>query len=83
MSNFLETNYTCSKQTELLEYLSFENMKINPAVNHDTLTERFTSKHGITKRSDFIRKGKVDVWKEELSEYSKEQMERWYNTNCI
>lgn len=58
-------------------------MKNNPAVNHDTLTERFTRKHGITKRSDFIRKGKMDVWKEELSAYSKEKMERWYNANCI
>jgi len=68
---------------KLMDHLSFDAMKKNPAVNHDELTERLIKIHGMDRKSDFIRKGKVGSWKEELSSDSKKVLDEWMQKNKI
>lgn len=58
-------------------------MKANPYINLDEVTQLLTEIHGIARKTNFIRKGKVGSWKEELSDESIEKMDKWIENNKI
>jgi hypothetical protein len=74
---------TSEQKVKLLEHLSFENMKSNPHVNMDEITHFLTTKHGIPRKTHFMRKGKVGSWKEELSPQSVKKLDEWISQNKI
>ncbi|CAL8072370.1 unnamed protein product [Orchesella dallaii] len=80
---FLGKSISENEKQILLEHLSFESMKSNPYVNTDGVTNLLSTIHGVPKQSNFIRKGKIGSWKEELSEESQQNMGEWFIRNKI
>lgn len=83
VAKFLGKSIDPERKQDLLEYLTFESMKNNAAVNHEHLIESFTRKHGVARQSDFIRKGRINSWEDELSENAKQMLEKWCAQNCM
>jgi len=67
----------------LVDHLSFQSMKSNPAVNNDESTELLARLHGQERKTHFIRKGKVGSGKEELSAESIRRLDEWISKNSI
>jgi len=67
----------------LLNHLSFESMKVNPYVNYESAAQFLTAMHGVQQKTDFMRKGKVGGWKEELSPDSVLKLNEWIARNRI
>lgn len=64
---FFDKTFTDEQLAPLIEHLSFESMKANPRTNHAELVKRLTEFHEKPK-FQFMRKGKVGTYKEELEE---------------
>ncbi|XP_049533730.1 luciferin sulfotransferase-like isoform X1 [Anopheles darlingi] len=69
---FFSKSYTESQLSKLYEHLSFESMRNNKACNYEGHT---TTIDGTDLR--FLRKGKTDSWKEELSPELIDALDRW------
>lgn len=82
-ARFLGKTLTPEQVTELAEHLSFKNMKVNPFVNQECVVENLRKIHGRTHNSQFMRKGKVGSWKEELSPETVAKMDAWIEANKI
>ncbi|XP_028981879.1 sulfotransferase 4A1 [Diachasma alloeum] len=66
---------------QLLDHLSFENMKKNPAVNHKSMFE-FTKQYlGASGEAEFIRRGQVNQWKTVMSPNILAQFDEWISKN--
>jgi len=82
-AEFLGKTMSDTQLEKLLNHLSFESMKSNPAVNNDEAIGNLNQLLGIQKKTHFIRKGKVDSWKEELSAESVKKLDDWIAKNRI
>jgi len=76
-ATFLGKEMTGDQVDALAEHLSFENMKNNPAVNQLELIENLKKIHKREYSTQFIRKGKVGSWKEELSPEMNAKLDEW------
>jgi sulfotransferase len=67
---FLDKNYSQDQIEKLCKHLSFESMRSNPMLNHETFINWVKSdeEHKINEDFKFMRKGQVGSGKEELSE---------------
>lgn len=61
---FLEKELKNEDVQKIAKHCSFDEMKINPSVNHQWLTDR---QFRDSKKAEFLRKGKVGDWKKYLS----------------
>lgn len=64
---------------QLVDHVSFKNMKNNPAVNFNNeieLYKRISSTVGDDEAS-FIRKGKVGTWRQEVGPSLAERFDEW------
>jgi len=82
-ARFLGKTLSPSDMEKLLDHLSFESMKANPFINLDEITNQLTQIHGLTRKTHFMRKGKVGSWKEELSPESIKKLDDWISSNKI
>ena len=69
---FLGTNIPDGKEDAVLDHLSFESMKNNPAVN----LEDFVKPKNAAEDA-FIRKGETGSWKKRLNEEQVARMNEW------
>uniref|UniRef100_A0A1Y1JZ59 Sulfotransferase domain-containing protein n=3 Tax=Photinus pyralis TaxID=7054 RepID=A0A1Y1JZ59_PHOPY len=67
VAKFLNKTVTDEEQSKLLKWLDFDQMKLNKAVNHDTLYQT----------PGFIRKGIVGGYKQEMSPEILEKFKIW------
>lgn len=82
-SKFLNKSLTAEQVTQLLDHLSFESMKKNPAVNLDPFMslkhgEEFSQNPNLPK---FIRKGQVGDYKNHMSPEIVAQFDIWTEEN--
>lgn len=79
---FVGKEYNDDQIKKLLDHLSFESMRNNTAVNNQQYIEKVLAENdrshelGDPNRR-FIRKGKVDGWKEELSQEMADDIDAW------
>lgn len=68
--------------TKLLDHLSFEKMKKNPAVNREDF-QKLLKKHNLSPQTSkpFIRSGKVDGWREVMNTRQIESFKNWEMEN--
>ncbi|GLV32779.1 Sulfotransferase 2 [Carabus blaptoides fortunei] len=81
-AEFLEKSVTDEEVDTLAEYLSFKNMKSNPAVNLERVVEtrndvHFSDELGKT----FIRKGEVGDWKNHMTPELSKRFDDWTEEN--
>lgn len=80
ISDFLECKYTDNQLGELTDYVSFDKMKNNVALNREEDIIRMENRFGL-KRPDsefkFLRKGKVGGYRDELNEEQIEKIDNW------
>ncbi|XP_061389493.1 amine sulfotransferase-like [Musca vetustissima] len=79
-------NRTIDNETMLrmLKHLSFDEMKMNPKTNHLWEYEQIRNKFGMESGKpefNFIRKGKVNAYKEELSKDMVQKLDNWMEDN--
>lgn len=65
---FFNKTMTNDQMKALTQHLSFANMKSNPAVNYEEHIKMNKQMRSINADGEFIRSGKVDQWKEEMSD---------------
>jgi len=82
-AKFLGKTLNAQEKALLMDHLSFEKMKANPYINLDEITQMITEVHGISRKTNFFRKGKVGSWKEELSPESIAKLDAWIKRNKI
>lgn len=63
---FLKKTYTDEQLMELSKHLSFEAMKANPCTNNSALISKLAEIHNEGPKFQFMRKGKVGTYKDEL-----------------
>nr|XP_022900280.1 amine sulfotransferase-like [Onthophagus taurus] len=71
VSKFLDKTYTEEEYETLSKHLSFDQMKLNVAVNMEAIIKN--------KECPFIRKGSIDSYKEELSPEMISKLDQWIN----
>ncbi|KAJ9573815.1 hypothetical protein L9F63_008797 [Diploptera punctata] len=76
-AKFLNRSLTEEQLKQLCEHLSFESMKKNPAVNLEEELQQIRKQQKSEIEEQFIRKGKVGGWKEELCPEASEKIEKW------
>uniref|UniRef100_A0A1I8Q7R1 Sulfotransferase domain-containing protein n=1 Tax=Stomoxys calcitrans TaxID=35570 RepID=A0A1I8Q7R1_STOCA len=80
-SPFLEFDYYYMSNTMavMLKHLSFEEMKTNPKTNHLWEFEQIQKTFNGSKTTDFnfVRKGKVNGYREELTEETVKRLDKW------
>lgn len=67
MCNFFAKSYTDDQLAKLAEHLSFDTMKKNPSTNHTQLMKTLGTIRNTTINFDFMRKGQVGGYKDELT----------------
>ncbi|KOC59245.1 Sulfotransferase 4A1 [Habropoda laboriosa] len=67
-SAFFSKIMSSDETKALTQHLSFANMKSNPAVNYEDHIKMNRQMKSINVDGEFIRSGKVDQWREEMSE---------------
>jgi len=83
VAQFLNVDIPTERMPEVLKYLSFDQMKLNPHSNRDAATDKLIQIHGVQRKTNFIRKGKIGSWKEELDEESIKKLDKWNAKNGI
>nr|XP_022902176.1 estrogen sulfotransferase-like [Onthophagus taurus] len=73
VSNFLGKSYSENEIDELVQHLSFDQMKINKAVNKESVVQ--------TEDARFMRIGKTDSYKTELNEEMIDKLNKWVLEN--
>uniref|UniRef100_A0A1Q3FPD9 Putative alcohol sulfotransferase a n=1 Tax=Culex tarsalis TaxID=7177 RepID=A0A1Q3FPD9_CULTA len=75
---FFNKQYSDKQLETLSKHLSFESMKDNPSVNFSRYANARTIwKEAVEANKRFMRKGKADGYKEELSAVLQEEMDAW------
>ena len=69
IAKFLNKTLSDGLLQKMCDHLSFDSMQKNDAVN---------SSHNPTVKGNFIRKGKVGGWKDELTEAESAEIEKFY-----
>lgn len=77
-AEFLGVSYNAEEERQLLDHLSFESMKNNPMVNFQNDIKEM-GKENMT----FIRKGKVESWKEEMTNEMSQRFDSWTREKLI
>ncbi len=77
VAKFLGKKFSSSEIDALCNHLSFDNMKNNPAVNKDSLTEMVRNINNVEAKGTFIRKGAVGQWKTDLNQDVIECFAKW------
>lgn len=77
VSEFLGKTLTKEQLQRLENNLSFENFKKNESVNSDNKK----AIHIFKTKGEFIRKGKINGWKEYFSENMEKEIDQWIETN--
>lgn len=52
-------------------------MKTNPSVNYEDVVTKMRQLHGSNHDSQFMRKGKVGSWKEEITPEMNAKLDAW------
>ncbi|XP_073819765.1 sulfotransferase 1E1-like [Musca autumnalis] len=81
---FLNKTIDDETMSKMLKHLSFDEMKKNPKTNHLWEYEQIWSKYGIEQKKpkfNFIRKGRVNSYKEELSNETVKKLDLWMDNN--
>lgn len=82
---FLGKNLTEQQIHFLVEHLSFESMKNNPAVNREASIAWWINSQPygetVPNQHQFIRKGIVGQWKEEMSSEMIDKFDVWLENN--
>ncbi|XP_028167470.1 estrogen sulfotransferase-like [Ostrinia furnacalis] len=77
-AKFLGKTITDDQVNTLSDYLSFQNMKKNRAVNLDALLERSFGKEYLEQTElRFIRKGEIGDWKNYMSDDLSRRFDEW------
>ncbi len=81
VSDFLGRTLNENQTDQLLDHLSFESMKKNPAINSDYLNS-FVSRFNISKESgEFVRSGKVGEWRTSMKPELQDRFQNWITKN--
>lgn len=81
-AKFLEKQINDEQVDELADYLSFKNMKENPAVNLQPVMDYKYGKDFYERTGkSFIRKGEVGGWKNCLNEDLIQKFDKWIEEN--
>ncbi|KAM7360712.1 sulfotransferase 1E1-like [Cochliomyia hominivorax] len=79
---FLNKTITPQIMEKMLKHLSFEEMKNNPKTQHIWEFEQIRKKLGLPyEHHNFVRKGQIDGYKEELSSQMIEVLDKWIIEN--
>lgn len=78
-AKFLNATLTTEDVTKLCEYLSFENMLKNQAVNKQTYWKAEGAE--INTSYKFIRKGQIGDWKNYMSAEMSDRFDKWIELN--
>lgn len=81
-AKFLGKNLTSDDVASLTNHLSFANMKKNPAVNYEDVVEFNKKLKLIESEGTFIRSGKVDQWKADMTTEIIKEFDNWTNENA-
>lgn len=82
VAEFLGKTLTEPEVEKLTEFLSFDNMKSNEHLNHETDINQFYGKMNlITEKTAFIRSGTVGGYKSEMSTEMIEKFDEWVRKN--
>jgi len=76
VASFLGKTLSPKQTADLVEHLSFDQMKANSAVNKDDVLESVSMKTGMEK-GQFLRKGEVGDWRNHLTEEQVSRMAAW------
>ncbi|KNC25587.1 hypothetical protein FF38_12982 [Lucilia cuprina] len=80
--NFLNKTITEETMERMLKHLSFEEMKNNPKTNHIWEFQQVRKKLGLPyEHHNFVRKGQVNGYKEELSAEMVDKLDKWVVEN--
>ncbi|XP_026469174.1 estrogen sulfotransferase-like [Ctenocephalides felis] len=79
VSEFLNKSYSIEQLRALADHLDFDNMKKNTSCNNTSFTIERLSERGekLSSNTAFIRKGKVDGWKDELNQTLADKIDAW------
>jgi len=80
VANFLEKKLSDEEATELAEHLSFNNMKMNAAVNKEDVLETMRKMTGALE-GRFMRKGETGDWRNHLTEEQLQRIICWEKEN--
>ncbi|XP_048507812.1 uncharacterized protein LOC105685831 [Athalia rosae] len=80
-AEFLGKKFTNDEIATLAEHLSFASMKANPAVNYEGVVELNKTLKCIEHEGKFMRSGKVDQWKGDMSAETIERFDNWTDEN--
>ncbi|XP_073819762.1 luciferin sulfotransferase-like [Musca autumnalis] len=81
---FLNKTIDETTMEKMLKHLSFEEMKKNPKTNHVWEFQQVRAKHGLQPEGqefNFIRKGQMNAYKEELSPEMVKKVDDWVERN--
>lgn len=80
ISEFLECKYTDQQLTELMKYVSFANMRKMKTINRETYVASMEQRIGKTRPDaefQFLRKGKVGGYRDDLNEEQIQKLTEW------
>lgn len=77
LAKFLEVEITEEQMVGLQKHLSFESMKINPAVNYENIINDLNTKFNLIPKGTFMRAGKVGGYKGVMSQDLVQEFDRW------
>lgn len=80
-AKFLHKSIDDKQLIELCEHLSFMSMKANKALNLEHVIKPKFANLPNDDNLNFIRKGQVDGWKEELTEELVDKIDKWSEEN--
>lgn len=72
---------TTDETTTLVKHLSFESMKVNPAVNNDDQLIFFQKLTNSDEKGEFMRNGNTDQWVKYMSPELVERFDDWTREN--
>ncbi|XP_005189561.4 sulfotransferase 1E1 [Musca domestica] len=81
---FLNKTIDDETMKKMLKHLSFEEMKNNPKTNHIWELQQVRAKHGLQPEGqefNFIRKGQMNAYKQELSPEVVNKVDNWVEWN--
>jgi hypothetical protein len=64
---------------QLVDHLSFGNMKSNPAVNVESYAQKERERHGLPDEEDlhFIRQGEAGGWRKDMTQAVADRLDAW------
>ncbi|XP_049795530.1 luciferin sulfotransferase-like [Schistocerca nitens] len=80
VATFLQKTITERQVAELVDYLSFDKMRNNPAVNYDPVVEQLRADYNLQplpSSTKFMRRGQVGEGKQVLSEDIQRRLRQW------